>query len=119
MSSPNSKGIHMYVYTHADFPRRVALEHNTRMEEEPEASRVRRLVILKEAMRAVSKSIGNDLVGQTQADDLEDKLGVAIKFIRASENVSLKEISSCITRYPYISLLWTIHTRWKVTIPSD
>ena len=65
---------------------REALEHNTKMEEEPEVSRVRRLVILKEAMRAVSKSIGNDSVGQTQVDDLEDKLGVTIKFIRASEN---------------------------------
>ena len=53
-------------------------------------------------MRKVSERIGNDLNGQTQADDLEDKLGVAIKFIRASEGGALSEISSCIIRYPYL-----------------
>jgi len=93
------------VYTHIDFPRRVALEYDDKLKEEPEASKVRRLVLLKEAMRKVSGRIGNDLNGQTQAVDLEDKLGVAIKFIRASECGALNEISSCIIRYPYLKVL--------------
>ena len=92
-------------YSHRDFNRRVKPTFEDKVLEEPDASGLRRLVLLKEAMRSVSSNMGRTDSGSSVATDTSDKLGVTMRFLRASESESLGTISNCLVRYPLLSSL--------------
>ena len=92
-------------YTHPDFNRRVKLSFENSLLDEPDASGLRRLVLFKDAMRSVANNMGRPDSGSSVAMDTADKLGVTMRFMRASESESLGTISNCLVRYPLLSSL--------------
>ena len=74
---------------------------------EPELSNVGRLRLLKTVVREVSKGLAREITGMQKAVDKEDKLGVVMRFLTASEQGNLSAISCCLTRYPEIAELVT------------
>ncbi len=77
----------------------------------PDASKIRRLVLLKEALREVGFRLTSESGDHPTAVELEDNLGVSMTFIRASEQNLPGEVSACILRYPELKEL--------VQIPYD
>ena len=61
-------------------------------------------------MRSVSERIGNDLGGLSHAEDLEDKLGVTIKFTRASQNGAFNEFFLVLFDTRISKAWWTTRT---------
>ena len=90
---------------HDDFPRLVALNFNAKVNANPEASDVQKLLLLKAAVKEVGQTLARDDRSAAPAVDLEDRLGTTMKFIRAFEGGHLNEISSCIARYPKLKEL--------------
>ena len=88
--------------THEDFPRRVALNYNSKVAEAPHSTDIEKLVMLKTSMREVSTHIDKSSLGHAAAISFEDRLGVTIRFIRAFESGFLGVISTCLARYPTI-----------------
>ena len=56
-------------------------------------------------MREVASNLHTAVSGHTEASDTEDKLGTTMKFIRATEQGALGEISLCLTRYPTLGTM--------------
>ena len=90
------RGLPKEVIEHPDFARRTALAFGVKRREEPAASRLRRLLLLKSAMKEVAEGIFKHGATQEAVTALEDRLGITMIFLRASEQGSLGEISICI-----------------------
>ena len=91
---------------HDDWPRRVLLEYHTRLAKAPDSGALQQLQLFKESMRAAAWNLDHD-APCTASDELdgEDKIGVVMRFIRASETGAAGAISDCILRYPYLKEL--------------
>ena len=100
-----TKPISQACYSHPDFSRRCQLNFKEKLQENPEASKLRQLGLLKEAMRETATNMARSGVCQAAATETSDKLGVTMRFIRAVENASRGTISSCLMRYPHIATL--------------
>ncbi|CAK0825379.1 unnamed protein product, partial [Prorocentrum cordatum] len=72
------------------------------LDSEPSASPPRRLVLLKRAMREAAENFGFEASGPPGPLAHEDRLGVTMKFLRASEKGSAGGVSQCIQRYPIL-----------------
>ena len=87
------------------WPSKVALAHGDLLREKPSASLLRSLILLKKAMRTAACNMDNMTSGEADALSLEDRVGVAMRFVRASERGSAEAVSTCITRYPLLKEL--------------
>ena len=70
---------------HPDFARQVRLEYHQKVAECPGASSLQRLQMLKDSMRFVATHCIPPVGRMPEAVDLEDRLGVTMKFLRAAE----------------------------------
>ena len=64
----------------------------------------KRLVLLKDCIKEVSRQLEKQDRGHHPATGLEDRLGITMKFLRAAEQGHLGEISKCLELYPDIRL---------------
>ncbi|CAK0848639.1 unnamed protein product [Prorocentrum cordatum] len=87
---------------HEDFERRVRLEFGQRLRDHPEDWGVQKLGHLKAALRQAGLNLEGEWAGVPEAMTLEDRLGVALCFIRAFERGFATDVSSCLLRYPKI-----------------
>ena len=69
--------------------------------------RVACLLLLKDALRQAERALMVQVGAPPPPEDLEDRLGVVMKFLRASEAESPERISRCLTRYPLLGDLVT------------
>ena len=91
--------------SHPDFARRVQLAYDVKVEECFGPSKLKRLALLKEAIRDVATNLAKTGEGLKIACDTADKLGVVMRFLRAAEKGALGTISHCLIRYPHITSL--------------
>ncbi|CAK0812881.1 unnamed protein product, partial [Prorocentrum cordatum] len=85
-----------------DFTRRLILDVRESLRECPEASPFQQLALCTASMRRVARGLENDFRAIPAAVDVEDKLGVALKLIRAIEGARPTEVSTCLARFPGI-----------------
>ena len=90
-------------YAHLDFPRRCHLDFEEKLQNNPEASKLQQLGLLKEVMWGVVTSMRRSSSAQAAATETADKMGVTMRLIRAveDEHASLSTISSCLMRYSH------------------
>ena len=93
------------VLEHADWPRQVSLAWHDLLREQPEATPVNKFQLLKKTMRNAEKNMNIAVNTPPPPESLEDRIGIAIKFIRASEAECPDRISTCIRRYPLLQSL--------------
>eukprot|EP00959_Pyramimonas_sp_CCMP1952_P137619 2880257-Pyramimonas_sp.AAC.1 len=84
------------------WPHRVALAWQDILAEEAHPSPLRRLVCLKKAMRTAAHNLPFSASPPEDAAALEDRVGVAMKFLRSSEAGSATRVSQCILRCPLL-----------------
>ncbi len=101
----SARPISQSVYSHEDFPRRCKLTYEEKLRECPDASKLKRLVLLKETIKEVANNMASTEVGHTVATDTSDKLGVVMRFLRAAEKEAFNTVSQCLLRYPHIATL--------------
>ena len=94
-----------YAVQHEDFSRRTMLEYYAKKADEPQASRTRQLILLEDSVKEVGSRLDREARGHTQAVELEDRLGVVMKYLRAVENGAPGEISICLEKYPHLKEL--------------
>ena len=89
--------------THPDWGRRVTLRYDEELARDSKADNpMRRIVMLKGAMRAVTKTMNNE--GQAGlAIGVDDKLGWTMSCIRAAEDVNLNRVRMCVRIYPHLA----------------
>ena len=92
---------------HEDWPRRVALEFDSRLAEEPSASPIRQLVLYKLAMRSAAQNLDWSPGSFPAAMELEDRLAMTMRFVRAVEGGHLGTVGHCLQRYPTLAELST------------
>ncbi|CAK0823549.1 unnamed protein product, partial [Prorocentrum cordatum] len=85
---------------HKDFPRRLMLEFHAQHQTHVETNPLAKDRLYKECMRSVANRLENDNESPPPAVDLEDKLGVALRLIRAIEGARPHAVSSCLIRSP-------------------
>ena len=85
---------------HPDWPSKVALSYGELLDREPDASQLKRVTLLKKAMRIAARNLDVQSYCVSGSLSVEDRLGTTMRFIRASERQSPSAISSCISRYP-------------------
>ena len=90
------------IMAHPDFPRQVTLALQEAMRADPSASALGQLRMVKEAMRTAEAAIGLQLEASQPAEPLEDRIGVAMRFLRASEAGCPERVSKCLVRYPLL-----------------
>ena len=90
------------VVDHPDFPRQVSLAWHALLRDNPEASALCRLQLLKKAMRTAESALSMQLGAAPLAEQLEDRIGVSMKFLRASEASCPERVSRCLARYPLL-----------------
>ena len=98
-----SRHISAAAVEHEDFPRLVTLAYQDKLKDDLQASSVRKLTMLKSAMREVGLRLQQATGGFKQAVNMEDKLGTTMKCIRSVENGFMSGISVCIQRYPHLT----------------
>ncbi len=99
------KPIPTAIYQHPDFARRCQLEMEEALLEHGPCSAVQRLVLFKTVMKKVADNFAASENLVPEALTIEDKMGTAMKFIRAVEAGAMGSISHCITRYPHLASL--------------
>lgn len=99
------RGIPERAFRHDDFPRLLALDYFRKVEEQPEASPIATLHMYKSSIKEVARRLDESMGTPPPATSFEDRLGVAMKFIRSVEKGAVGEISSCIIRYPHLKSL--------------
>ena len=87
---------------HPDFPRQVSLAWQALLGDQPEAGALARLRLLKQAMRQADTALSSQPGPTPPAEQLEDRIGTAMKFLRASETGCPERISRCLARYPLL-----------------
>ena len=95
------------IYKHNDYQRRVRLALDVKLQEYPDASRLKKLTLLKESMREVASNMSRTQGGVAIATEKADQMGVVMRYLRAAEKESLGTISQCLSRYPHIATLVT------------
>jgi len=90
------------VLEHPDWPRQVSLAWHALLRDHPDASAIVRLQLLKRAMRDAEKALTSQPGGAPPAENLEDRIGVSMKYLRASEAGCPERISRCLERYPLL-----------------
>ena len=93
------------VLEHGDWPRQVSLAWHDLLREHPDAAPVHKLQLLKKSMRIAEKNMNKIGGAPPPPEGLEDRIGIAIKFIRASEAECPDRISACLLRYPSLQNL--------------
>ena len=73
------------------------------MQDKPLSNPLDRLRLFKDSIRAVAHRIDDKGRETSSAVELEDKLGVALKLIRAFELGSAGQVSSCLSRFPELA----------------
>ena len=87
------------------WPRRVALRYGElRSEDGPQDQPMRRLVLIKQAIREVSRAMDSEKSRQ-RAESTDDKLGWTMRFIRASEELRMTTLRKCVEAYPHLATL--------------
>ena len=101
----DSRPIPKVVYSHPDFPRRCQLAFEEKLSEDPAASKVSRLLLLKQAMREAARNLtkSHEIEDRSAATDTADKLSMVMRFLRAAERQALGTLSQCLLRYPDIA----------------
>ena len=94
------KSLCMRGLNHHDFPRRLALEYFACLKDHSEPNAIHKLRVYKDCIKRVADRLEGDLALPPQAVDLEDRIGVTMRFIRATEKGYASDISSCLLRYP-------------------
>ncbi|CAK0902774.1 unnamed protein product, partial [Prorocentrum cordatum] len=87
---------------HPDFPRQVTLAWQELLHNNPDAHALTRLQLLKQAMRQAELALASQVGSAPPAEQLDDRIGVCMKFLRASEACSPERISRCLERYPLL-----------------
>ena len=88
---------------HEDFQRRVSLAFSEKLRQHAEIHSFAKVSLLKDAMKEVGRNLEHSAAIPPPAIQLEDRLGVTMKLIRAIENGFLSDISACLERYPKVS----------------
>jgi exonuclease III len=84
---------------------RVALKYGELRQSDPARDQpLRRLVLVKQAIREVSLSMGKERKHNI-AKTMEDKLGWSMTFLRAAEDTRLNVMEKCALAYPHLSTL--------------
>ncbi len=95
------------IYSHPDYPRRCHLAWQEKIKgcvaENGSCSDIRKLVLLKEAMREAGEGLRQSNPEYDKAIDKEDQLGMVMKFLRAAETGTISAVSICLQRYPRIA----------------
>ena len=100
-----SQPISEQVLAHPDWAFQVGQAYHTLLNDHPGASDIRKLQLLKDAMRIAEKVLSKKVGETPPADNLEDRLGTAMRFLRASEQGIPERVSGCLERYPLLSTL--------------
>ena len=111
---PNQKPIPDYVYNEADWKDKVRREYEYMIRAEPNSNNpIRKLIVLKQAIRTVSDEYRNAERGELEEDATpEDKLGLAMTCLGGLEDNRASLVAKCCRLYPQIERLdsgW-IHT---------
>ena len=85
---------------HKDFPKRLMLEYHEQLHNSIEANPLTKLRLYKKCMRTIAGRLEHDTRSPPPAVDLEDRLGVALRLIRAIEGARPNAVSSCLLRSP-------------------
>ena len=96
------QGIPHAAITHEDFTRLALPSFHEKCRLEPAASGTRHLKMLKEAMKETGKHLSSQFGQHRGAVELDDRLGVTMRFLRAAEHGAMGSISTCLLRYPYL-----------------
>ncbi len=99
------KPISPSVFSHPDFARRCRLNYEDKLQEHPDASKLKRMTLLKDSMRDTARNFNGSCGGHTLAKEKADQLGVVMRYLRAAEKGALSTISQCLMRYPHICTL--------------
>ena len=90
------------VLEHPDWPRQVALAWTSLLRDNADASAITKLQLIKRAMRHAEKALNSQLGRASPAENLDDRIGITMKFLRASEVGNPERVSRCIERYPLL-----------------
>jgi len=93
------------VLAHPDWAFQVGQAYHSLLTDHPDASAIRKLQLFKGAMRIAEKLLSKRVGETPPAENLEDRLGTAMRFLRASEQGIPERVSSCLERYPLLSEL--------------
>ena len=93
------------VLAHPDWAFQVGQAYHSLLTDLPNASAIRKLQLLKDAMRITEKILSKRVRESPPAENLEDRLGTAMRFLRASEQGIPERVSGCLERYPLLSQL--------------
>ena len=93
---------------HPDWTRRVTMRYDEELAKDALSDNpVRRLVVLKRAMRGVALTMQREN-NIARAEESDDQLGRTMSFIRAAEDINLRRMRICAQVYPklatYVSL---------------
>ena len=100
-----NKPIPDQILEHDDWPRQVSLAWHDLLREHPDAAPVHKLQLLKNAMRIAEKNMNKIGGAPPPPEGLEDRIGIAIKFVCASGAECPARISACLLRYPSLQVL--------------
>ena len=97
------RGIPDHILSHTDFQRRTLLAFDAKRRAEPQATSLRTLQFLKDAMTDVSSNLAKEVGGFAEDLKLEDRLGTTMRMLRAMERHTAGAISICLHRYPKLA----------------
>ena len=85
--------------------RRVSLRFvELRRDDDFDDQPMRRLVLLKQVIGNVSRTMGSERC-RRQAESTDDKLGWAMRFVRAAEEIRMGTMRKCVDAYPHLATL--------------
>ena len=87
-----------HILEHPDFPRQVSLAWRALLRDRLGARPLTRLQLLKQAMRQAETALSSQVGSSPPAEQLEDRIGVSMKFLRASEAGCPERVSCCLAR---------------------
>ena len=88
---------------HPDWTRRVTMRYDEQLAKDALSDNpVRRLVLLKRAMRAVALTMQRENK-LARAEESDDQLGWTMSFIRAAEDINLRRMQICAMAYPKLA----------------
>ena len=90
------------ILDHPDWPRQVSLAWHELLRAHPSATSIEQLKLVKEAMRQAERALGGRIGEASQAEDLEDRIGIAMRFLRAAEAGVPERVTRCLDRYPVL-----------------
>ena len=94
------RGLQRDVIYHEDFTRQVHLSFQEKRRQQPMAAGIRVLKLLKEAIKETGQHLSSASGSLQAAVEMEDRLGVTMRFLRAAEQGAPGSVSTCLLRYP-------------------